>query len=268
MSLELLLAGSKPLDDGPSASLGTGFALEIPPDWHQGRTAYGGLSAALALAAARQVGGEVPPLRSAQVSFVGPLHGEVEVRARVLRSGKNATWIAAEILREGEVGLAASFVFMGPVQSSLHLNDCGPPSRLIPVDEARELTPGGFSPTFLRNHFEVRFALPRSDEKRPEFCWWLRPKRWQEVDPVLAPVLCADGVPPGVLPLMNPGVLVSTMTWQLNMLTPAPATREGWWLLRSVGTYAQAGCSSQQMQLWNADGEPALSAIQSVALFG
>lgn len=245
-----------------------GFTLEIPPDWHQGRTAYGGLSAVLALAAARRLGGELPPLRSAQVSFVGPLYGAVEARARVLRRGKNATWIAAELTREGEVGLTAAFVFMGPVESALHLNDSGPPADLVPAEEAKELTPGVFAPTFLRNHFDVRFALPRSEEKRPEFCWWVRPKLWQEVDPALAPVLCADGVPPGVLPLMNPGVMVSTMTWQVNMLTPAPLTRDGWWLLRSVGTYAEQGCSSQQMQLWNADGEPVLSAMQSVALFG
>ena len=83
------------------------------------------------------VGGELPPLRSAQVSFVGPLYGEVEARARVLRRGKNATWVSAEVLRDGEVGLTASFVFMGPVESSLHLNDCRRPPALIPLDEAR-----------------------------------------------------------------------------------------------------------------------------------
>jgi len=260
MSFAELLASAEPRDDG--------FALAIPESWHQGRTGYGGLSATLALAAARQLGGELPALRSAQVSFVGPLYGAIDARVRVLRSGKNATWVSAELTRDGGVGLLASFVFMGPVESSLHLNDCAPPADLIPLEEAKELAPGGFSPTFLRNHFDVRFALPRSEEKRPEFCWWVRPKVWQDIDPALAPLLCADGVPPGVLPLMNPGVMVSTMTWQINMLTPAPVTRDGWWLLRSVGTYAEQGCSSQQMQLWNADGQPVLSAIQSVALFG
>lgn len=255
-----MLAGCERLDDG--------FRLAIPESWHQGRTAYGGLSATLALAAARQVGGELPPLRSAQVSFVGPLYGAVEARARVLRRGKNATWIAAEILREGQVGLAALMVFMGPVESSLHLNDSAPPADLIPVDEAAPLTPGGFSPLFLRNYFDVRFALPRRTEKQAEMCWWVRPKDYAGTDSALAAVLCADGVPPAVIPLMNPGVMVSTMTWQLNMLTPAPATRDGWWLLRSAGDYSENGCASQHMQLWNTDGAPILAAMQSVALFG
>lgn len=260
MDFPSLIAAAEVLDQG--------YRLSIPESWHQGRTGYGGFSAALALAAARRVGGELPPLRSAQVAFVGPLYGEVEARAKVLRRGKNATWVAAEVLRDGEVGLTATLVFMGPVESSLHLNDSGPPSELISLDEAAELRPGGFAPVFLRNHFDVRHALPRREEKRPEMCWWVRPKDHAELDPALAALLSADGVPPAVMPLMNPGVMVSTMTWQVNMLTPAPVTRHGWWLLRSVGAYAEAGCSSQQMQLWNADGEPVLAAMQSVALFG
>lgn len=260
MSLHEVLGGAEQRSDG--------FALTVPDGWHQGRTGYGGFSGALALAAARQVGGELPPLRSAQVAFVGPLYGEVEARARVLRRGKNATWASAEVLRDGEVGLAASFVFMGPVDSGLHLNDAAPPADLIPVDEAAELQPGGFAPIFLRNHFDVRHALSRRVEKRPEICWWVRPKAHAALDPTLSAVLSADGVPPAVMPLMHPGVMVSSMTWQINMLTPAPATRDGWWLLRSSGNYAEAGCSSQQMQLWNADGAPILSAMQSVALFG
>lgn len=260
MNLGELLAGAEPRDDG--------FALSVPETWHQGRTGYGGFSAALALAAAQRTGGDLPPLRSAQVAFVGPLYGGIEARARVLRRGKNATWMAAELLREGEVGLTAAFVFMGPVESSLHLNDCGPPAALVPVEEARPLVPNAHTPAFIRHYFEARFALPRPAQPEPEICWWVRPKDHANLDPTLAALLCADAVPPGVLPLMKPGVAVSSMTWQVNMLTPGPATREGWWLLRSVGTYAEAGCSSQQMQLWNAAGEPILSAMQSVALFG
>lgn len=260
MRLHELLAGAELRSDG--------FALTVPETWHQGRTGYGGFSAALALAAARQVGEDLPPLRSAQIAFVGPLYGAVEATARVLRRGKNATWLSAEVLREGEVGLAASFVFMGPVESSLHLNHSGVPADLIPVDEARELVPGPHTPAFVRNHFEARFARPRRAEAEPEICWWVRPRNHADLDPAIAPLLCADAVPPGVLPLMKPGIMVSSMTWQVNMLTPRPATRDGWWLLRSVGTYAEAGCSSQQMQLWNADGAPILSAMQSVALFG
>lgn len=68
--------------------------------------------------------------------------------------------------------------------------------------------------------------------------------------------------------MLHAGVPVSTMHWQVNLLTAAPATRDGWWLLRSTGDYADHGCSSQRMGLWNSDGQPALAGMQSIALFG
>jgi len=142
--------------------------LSIPPEWHQGRTAYGGFSSALALSAAMEAGGaDLPPLRSAQISMIAPLFGDVEVRAKVLRRGKNATWISAEIAGERGVGLTASFVFMGEVESLLHLNAIASPDGLIPVNEAADFAFREHSPAFLRNNFDVRFALPRTGEKEP-----------------------------------------------------------------------------------------------------
>ena len=77
----------------------------------------------------------------------------------------------------------------------------------------------------------------------------------------------ADALPPGVMPLLRAGP-VSSMTWLVNLLTPAPTTRDGWWLVRSAGNYAENGCSSQDMGVWNADGEPVARGMQSSALFG
>jgi len=260
VSLAKLLAEAAPLAGG--------FATGIPEDWHQGRTAYGGFSATLALAAAMKAGGAgLAPLRSAQISFVGPVYGEVEARARVLRNGRNATWIGAEITRGGEVALTASFVFMGPVESALHLNDRPAPVGLIPPGDAQVFGMRN-SPEFLRHHFEVRFALPRSEAKRPELCWWVRSSAVESMDPMIGLMLVADALPPGVLPLLAPKTPVSSMTWLCNLLTPAPATRDGWWLLRSTGDYAENGCSSQRMEIWNADGEPVMAGMQSVAVFG
>ena len=245
------------------------MVARVPEDWHQGRTAYGGFSSALALAAAMRAGQDLPPLRSAQVSMIAPLYGAVEAGAAVLRRGRNATWISAELRREGEeeVGLTASFVFMGPVASTVHVNDRPLPAGIIPVGEA-----SGFlndrAPSFLRSHFDVRFALPRSDARRPEQCWWVRAKERAGLDPMVELLLCADALPPGVMSLLAPRTPVSTMQWQVNLLTPAPQTEDGWWLLRSTGDYAEKGCSSQRMAIWNTQGQPVLAGMQSVALFG
>ena len=257
MSFPAILAAARPTADGLVAT--------IPAEWMQGRTSYGGLSAALALEAARKLADDLPPLRSATVNFVGPLAGEVSVRARILRRGRNATWIGTEVESEAGVGLTATFVFMGPVESSLHLHEVPPPARWIAPDEAKPLPDyvGGFIANFDR-----RFALPRQTEPLPEIAWWIRLRDRAGLDPMVELMLCADGLPPAVIPLLSTRVAVSSMTWILNLLTPAPVSRDGWWLIRAAGNYAENGCSSQDMGIWNADGEAITAGMQSIALFG
>ena len=254
--LEIIAAGTSAADR---------CRFEIPPEWMQGRTSYGGLSTALALETARRLHPALPPLRSAAVSFVGPLAGKVTVTAREMRKGRNATWIAAEVSSEAGVGLTALFVFMGPVESALHLNDAPPPAGWIAPEDALPLPPRT-GPGFLGN-FEVRFGLPRADKSLPELCWWVRLRDRAALDPMVEMMAIADALPPGVMPLLRAGP-VSSMTWLVNLLTPSPTTRDGWWLVRSAGNYAENGCSSQDMGVWNAAGEPVAMGMQSIALFG
>jgi hypothetical protein len=256
-----LLAGAETLADG--------LALDVPEAWLQGRTAYGGFSSALALAAAQKVGGAgLPPLRSAQLAMMAPVNGRAEVHARIERAGRNATWIAAEIRGEKGLAFTASFVFMGTVESTLHLNERPVPEGYVPVDDAAAVTYTRHTPAFLANNFEARHALPSAEDRRPDMCRWVRLTDGSGLDPMVALLLLGDALPPGVMPLLTAVVPVSTMHWQVNLLSPAPVTRDGWWLLRSVGDYAEKGCSSQRMAIWNAGGEPVMAGMQSVALFG
>ena len=242
-----------------------GFTATIPESWMQGRTSYGGFSAALALAAAQRLVPDLPPLRSATVNFVGPLAGEVNVTARLLRQGRNATWISAEVTNEAGVGLTATFVFMGPVESTLHVHDVPPPPGLLPPGAGYQMPDDkgpGFGPQFDRF-----FALPRQTEPRPEINWWVRSRDRAGLDPMVELLLVADALPPGVMPLIRTGP-VSSMTWLINLLTPLPETEDGWFLLRAAGNYAEKGCSSQDMAIWNARGEAVAVGMQSIALFG
>lgn len=252
---------------GEILASGRDGAFVVPETWHQGRTAYGGFSSALALAEAMRVGGELPPLRSAQIAMMAPLFGEVRVSAKVLREGRNAIWIGAEIAGDKGVTTSANFVFMRPVESTVALDDILPPADLIPADEARRFENPN-APAFLRNHFEVRFARPRTEGRKVDVCWWLRLNEFADLDPAVALLLTADGLPPAVMPLLTAFIPVSTMHWQVNLLSATPQTQDGWWLLRSSADFARQGCSSQRMQLWSSAGEPVLAGSQSIALFG
>src|SRR6188508_1050232 len=72
--------------------------LDVPEDWLQGRTLFGGLQAVVALAAMRSLAPDAP-LRSLQVTFLAPVPGgPVQARARILRSGKSTTHVEAKIV--------------------------------------------------------------------------------------------------------------------------------------------------------------------------
>lgn len=58
------------------------FRLETASDWMQGRTFYGGITAALCLEAAQRRFKNHPQLRSAHVTFIGPAAGSSSGRAR------------------------------------------------------------------------------------------------------------------------------------------------------------------------------------------
>src|SRR5436853_5843865 len=79
--------------------------LDVPEDWLQGRTLFGGLQAIIGVAAMRTFAPDAP-LRSLQVTFLAPVAGgPVRAVSRVLRSGKNTMHLEARIV-EGENTLA------------------------------------------------------------------------------------------------------------------------------------------------------------------
>jgi acyl-CoA thioesterase len=130
-----------------------GWRGSIPDSWLQGRTSYGGLSAALALHAAQQSDTDLPPLRSALVAFIGPLSGDVMIRASRLRRGRNAAFIQADVESEAGLGLRATFVFMSAVDSKLDHQIGTAPD--FPRPQAGDTTFKGNSAVSFAQNFEL-----------------------------------------------------------------------------------------------------------------
>ena len=89
---------------------GGGLTLDVTPDWAQGRSTFGGLQAAFAVQAMRRHVPEVP-LRTLQVTFIGPILGRMHVQTTVLRTGSSATHVEARITGEGGLATLAIGVF-------------------------------------------------------------------------------------------------------------------------------------------------------------
>jgi acyl-CoA thioesterase len=241
-----------------------GFEADIPADWMQGRTSYGGLSSALALEAARRCEPDLPPLRSAQVAFIGPLTGTVTVSATKLRRGRNAAFIQADITGEAGLGFRATFVFMADQASRIDHDEAQRHSRTPPAPDAKLYTGPD---EFFTGNFD--FLDVKDDTLGPaELLRWARLRDTKEIDPMVQLMAAADALPPAAFKLLgNTMVPVSSLTWIVNLLTPTPQTQDDWWLLSARADQARNGCSSQRMAIWNAEGTRVAEGMQSVAIF-
>ena len=233
----------------------------LPACWLQGRTAYGGASAALALAAAAHILPDLPPLRSAQISFIAPLGGELELRPSLLRRGRSAAFVRVDIRSDGVLGMVATLLFATARESQIrHLPESiAPPARGASIPLPADIA-------FVHNFDHAKAG--QMSRGVPSIRRWARLKRREGLAPSVELLAVADVLPPPALFLLDRPAPISTMTWQINLLSDRPTTADGWWLLGAEAELAHAGFSSQAMQVWNSDGLPVATALQSVALFG
>ena len=241
-------------------------ALEAPEDWMQGRTVYGGLSLALAHEAARRVSPDLPPLRSVQVSFIGPLAGRLEASAEVLRRGRSTAFVQVDVRSAENLGLRAVFMFTAPRASALDVEDAAVPD--VPDPEGAPPAMRNAPGKFFAQNLDYRHARPKDAPPEPLLLRWARLNARDGLDPVLEVLAIADALPPAAFAMMATPVPISSATWLINLLSPAPATRDGWWLLRARAEQVRGGFSSQSMAIWNRDRQPIAVGMQSVAVFG
>lgn len=248
---------------------GEAYCVDVPPNWKQGRTTYGGLTAALMLAAAYETIEDLPPLRSALVNFVGPVKENPILTAQVERRGRNVTNVSA-VARNGEQAVGRADFLFGAARSStidvdLPAPDAPPPESCEPFtpEAARD-----FVPAFFHN-FDTRLiagARPMMGDEGYIRAWsrHLDPNARSGIEALLC---LADVLPPAALPLLRKFAPVSSMSWIVNILADKPETRDGWWHVESTLTAARGGYSSQVMRIWNTDGELIVEGLQSIAIF-
>jgi acyl-CoA thioesterase len=239
--------------------------ITIPPTWHQGRTAYGGLSTALAYQAAKLAAPELPPLQSAQIAFAGPLSGDVTVTASVLRRGRNTAFVKSEIGGTGgDTGLSCTFIFMSPRAGQLEYTGMQPADLPpIPAPADRRSGPAEFF-TGLLQYPSKRLNL---DVTTNRLANWHRLTHRDGLDPVAELLCIGDALPPSSMGLLNTKSVISSMNWQINLLSAEPSTTDGWWFLESETHHAGGGAASQFMTVRNSDGVAVMTGMQSVAIF-
>jgi len=243
------------------------YRVTIPEDWMQGRTTFGGLSAALAHDAARRAMPDLPPLRSAMISFIGPAGGPVTGRTNILRQGKSVSFVETDISGEDGIATRATFAF-GAERESIFDNIWTPPPSMPAPADCEPMAPKGLGPVFA-SHFDTKLAKgarPATGSKEHNHFFWVRHEDARATG-VTALLAVADMPPPAVMPMFPHFKRVSSMTWMVNILNDNPISRDGWWLLQSRAENASHGYSSQDMLVWNSNMELTIAGRQSVAVF-
>lgn len=255
-----LMAGMQPA--------GEGFTTFVSEDWQQGRTTYGGLSAALCVEAAARMAPDLPPLRSAQFSFIGPASGALEARPVLLRQGKSAACIGVDLV--GAQGIATRAMLTYGAARESRLSYHGKPfPRAAAVDDSPDFFGDREGPAFAR-HFEFRTAggvMPMSGSSEPEYVLWLRHRDEAAGHSAGALLALADAPPPTAMALLREFGPISTMTWMVDFTPEAQRDTGEWRLLRMFAEDIGEGYSTQETAVWSQSGKLLAIARQTVALF-
>ena len=251
----------------------SGGSIRIPTTWAQGRATFGGLVAALVYDRMAHVVAPGRPMRSMQVSFVGPVTPDepATVEAEILREGKAVSQVMGRIVQGGEPKLVALASFGGDRESDVTV-DAAPAPEAKPVEQCHGLDfIEGVTPEFIQ-HIEMGWAfgnLPFSGKGGRELGGWMQFRQTPETFSDAHIVALVDAWPPAVLPYVNQRVTTSSLSWALEIVHPRPVLEPGDWLLyKAKIDKAGAGYGHTQAGIWTASGELVALSRQTVTVFG
>jgi acyl-CoA thioesterase len=255
-------------------SAGSVAMVTVPSDWLQGRTVFGGLQMALgtrAMRATLPLQAAALPLRSAQMTFVGPLFGgqPIHMSAEALRTGKTTVHARCDLRHDdGKIASTVVAIFGGPRESKFVKEMPRPDPGRTPAQSNG--TPHSSAPDFLQ-HFEVRIAQgawPYSGYHEPRSMIYarLRDRECGSEDALLA---LSDVIPTPVLSTLTSPAPASSVNWMIELLRdPAYLDLHDYVLIDTEVRAGTAGYLSQTSVLYGADGHAYSVSHQTVAVFG
>ncbi len=230
------------------------FSADIPVDWAQGRTAFGGLSAALLIEAVSQLA-EVDglPVRSVDAAFVGPVPaGPVVVAARLMRRGKYLTHASADLLgTDGDALTTVHAVFADLRETSVRVSP--EPPVIKPLEQCLDMSHlPGITPDFARN-FAISFAegIPFTGSAEPRISGWCRHRT--PATGAAAVAALVDAWPGSVMPVLTTPAPASTVRWSLQFPGSCDVTGDDWFWYESDTVIADGGYSAMTARLWQGD---------------
>ncbi len=242
----------------------------IHPSWTQGRSAFGGIGAGLALSAIGPLIPEGRRVRSVMAQFTAPMGpGPVTTTARINRSGRAVTQAQAQVFTDGQLAVSVLATVAADRPSDIHL-DAPMPSEIAGRDACTEMPYiDGITPKFtqhFRYHWATLDSLPFQGGGRANIEGYVAFKK--PTAPTPAAILALiDSWPAPILGMVNRPIAASTVTWMVNLYAVPDPTQDQTYRYSSTATVAGNGYSDVDEQLWDSRGRLIATGRQFVAEF-
>lgn len=246
--------------------------LTVPDNWAQGRTVFGGLSAGMLYQVLKNIVPGERVLRSATFNFVGPLNVDSPFGFswQVLREGKSATQISANIIQDDKISLTVLACFAQERKSKV-IVDATSNTLPEPPQKAKFIPQiPGVTPKFLR-HIDLSISegkTPFTGSKNSTYKGWMRLKKMPRAFTDAHALTLIDAWPPTILQMPLGPAPASTMSWNVEFIHPHRPLVPGEWLSYQAHTVqAGGGYGHAEAQIHNDAGELIAISRQLIAIF-
>ncbi|MCF6439618.1 thioesterase family protein [Pseudoalteromonas luteoviolacea] len=249
--------------------------LSVPNTWSQGRTVFGGLSAALMLKHMYiQLNDQDRQLLSFSCNFVAPLIASepFTINTSILRQGKNVTQLESRIEQRDSVCLVSLASFAKQRPSNIKVKSQIKPAILnTDINEENTIQyVEGIFPAFIQ-HVDLNIqagAMPFSGADSSELHGWMKFKQMpQKTAQELYILALADAWPPTLLQLCNKPSPASTVSWYIEFLQPLELSTHDWVGYEAITHQASNGYGIEDAKVFSKAGDLIALSRQTVAVF-
>ncbi len=247
----------------------------VDASWGQGRTLFGGISAALAFNQTRKLVDVERPLRSLSVNFSGQALAATpfSLSQELLSNGKSISQVTAKVIQNDRTVTHVTACFGLERDSGIQvtadkadLPKLGTNTRLNYIK--------GLTPEFVQ-HFEFEYSkggFPFTNSPLNELAGWVRFKEPAEEFSEAHLIALIDAWPPTVLQKLKGFAPCATVSWNLEVIQPItllehPIAGDDWLYYEAEIKQAHHGYAHTEAKIYSADGTLLVLSRQLVAIY-
>jgi acyl-CoA thioesterase len=244
--------------------------ISIGTLWSQGRSAFGGLTAALVLAYIESKEDLTDrDLCTLNIHFCGPTIADepCEFRHKVLSKGKSVMQVEGQLLQGGEVKTQIIACFGVQRFANLQIT---PATKVFPEKSMQVPFIAKLMPEFVQ-HLDMKYTsehMPFSGSPEARVSGWVRFVSAPSVFTDAALVALIDAWPPAVLPMLERVAPSSSITWNIEFLNPRTELNTSDYIYYECeAIQAAAGYAHTEGKIYNQDGQLIALSRQMVGVY-